>query len=73
MDWTSSDLIYVITWTEIIGIDIAKVIALGSDGAASMTGCKNGVGVQLRQVKPFMIQFHCAAHKLTLVYCPSCW
>ena len=47
-------------------IDIAKVMALGSDGAAPMTGCKNGVGVQLRRVNPFMIQFHCAVHKLAL-------
>ena len=41
-------------------------MALGSDRAATMTGCKNGVGVQLRRVNPVTIQFHCAAHKLAL-------
>ena len=51
------------------GIDIVKVMALGSDGEATMIGCRNGVRVQLRRVNPFMIQFHCAAHKLAL--CPA--
>ena len=48
------------------GIDLTKVMALGSDGAATMTGCRNGVGVQLQRLNPFTIQFHCAAHKLAL-------
>ena len=48
------------------GIDLTKVMALGSDGAATMTGCRNGVGVQLQRLNPFMIQFHCSAHKLAL-------
>ena len=48
------------------GIDLTKVMALGSDGAATMTGCRNGVGVQLQRLNPLMIQFHCAARKLAL-------
>ena len=48
------------------GIDIMKTMALGTDGASTMTGRKNGVGAQLRRENPYMIQFHCAAHKLAL-------
>lgn len=48
------------------GIDIQKTMALGSDGASTMTGVRNGVGVQLRRQNPYMLQFHCAAHKLAL-------
>lgn len=48
------------------GIDIKKTMALGSDGASTMTGNRNGVGVQLRRKNPHMLQFQCAAHKLAL-------
>lgn len=48
------------------GKDMLKLMALGSDGASTMTGCKNGVGTQLKRENPFLIQFHCVAHKLAL-------
>ena len=44
-----------------------KVAGLGSDGAAVMTGVRNGVGVQLKQVYPLLVHVHCLAHRLTFV------
>jgi hypothetical protein len=49
---------------------LEKVIVLGSDGCSVMLGKDNGVGALLRRrpegVLNFMLQFHCAAHKLML-------
>ena len=43
-----------------------KVAGLGSDEAAVMTGVRNGVGVQLKQVYPLLVHVHCMAHRLAL-------
>ncbi len=48
------------------GIEMEKCMALGTDGASTMMGKKNGVGVQLQRLNPYMLQFHCSAHKLAL-------
>lgn len=48
------------------GIEKTKMMALGSDVASTMTGCRNGVGTQLKRDNAFLIQFHCATHKLAL-------
>jgi hypothetical protein len=50
-----------------LGIDIKKVVGFGSDGASVMTGCRSGVGMQLRQSgAEFLIHIHCAAHRISL-------
>jgi hypothetical protein len=47
-------------------IDLKKIVALGTDGASTMMGHRNGVSVQLRRKNPYMLQFHCSAHRLAL-------
>ena len=46
---------------------ISKLCAFGSDGAAVMTGRRNGVSVRLKSHSPRMIAVHCINHCLTLV------
>jgi hypothetical protein len=48
------------------GIPADKILSLGSDGASVMTGVKNGVAAQLKQLSPFLINIHCVAHRLAL-------
>ena len=43
-----------------------KLMGLGTDGAAVMTGCRNGVGMKLKQLNDKMVQVHCVAHRLNL-------
>ena len=38
-----------------------KFMGLGTDGAAVMTGCRNGVGMKLKQLNDKMVQVHCVA------------
>ena len=52
-------------------ITITKIIALGSDGAAVMTGRHNGVGVKLKRECPVFIHVHCCAHRLSLAVSQS--
>ena len=40
-----------------------KLVALGCDGAAVMTGVKGGVGKQLRNIQPCLVTVHCYAHR----------
>ena len=47
-------------------IDISKVIGFGSDGAAVMTGSKNGVATRFRSKCPHIVSIHCMAHRLNL-------
>lgn len=49
-----------------LGLDLNKVVGLGSDGAAVMTGTIGGVGVLLRKSCPSLVHVHCAAHRLAL-------
>ena len=46
--------------------DIANVSSLGSDGAAVMTGRKDGVATRLRRLNSNLISIHCVAHRLAL-------
>ncbi|KAI4800054.1 hypothetical protein KUCAC02_016591, partial [Chaenocephalus aceratus] len=48
------------------GIELSKVMGLGSDGASVMTGKRAGVGALLKRVNPFLIQVHCVAHRAAL-------
>lgn len=47
-------------------LDITRLRAFGSDGAAVMTGRLNGVAVRLKRHSPKMISVHCVAHRLAL-------
>ncbi|KAM4590951.1 zinc finger protein 862-like [Odontesthes bonariensis] len=48
------------------GLDIRRVIGLGSDGASVMMGCHSGVGALLKQESAFAVQVHCIAHRVAL-------
>ena len=47
-------------------LDMAKLRGIGTDGAATMTGCCTGVIVRLKEMNPCAIGEHCAAHRLNL-------
>ena len=47
-------------------LDITRLRAFGSDGAAVMTGRSNRVSVQLKRLSPNMISVYCVAHRLAL-------
>ena len=49
-----------------LDIAITNIIALGSDGAAVMTGHHNGIGVELKRECSLFIHAHCCAHRLSL-------
>ena len=48
------------------GDDYSRIVGLGTDGAAVMTGRLNGLGVKLKQLNNILIQVHCVAHRLNL-------
>ena len=39
-------------YVEEVGLDMAKMRGIGTDGAATMTGCRNGVVARLKQTTP---------------------
>ena len=41
-------------------------IALSTDGASIMIGCKNGLVSLFKKDKPFVTSEHCASHRLAL-------
>ena len=45
----------------------SKLLALGADGAAVMSGQHSGVIAKIQEIYPEMIYIHCAAHRLNLV------
>lgn len=48
-------------------IDPSKIRGIGTDGAATMIGCRNGVVTRLkRELMPTAISVHCSAHRLNL-------
>ncbi|GBC38625.2 zinc finger protein 862-like [Rhizophagus irregularis DAOM 181602=DAOM 197198] len=47
-------------------LDITKLRHFGSDGAATMTGIRNGVATQLKKLNNFITSTHCVAHRLHL-------
>ncbi|XP_060589612.1 zinc finger protein 862-like [Ruditapes philippinarum] len=48
------------------GLDISKMVGIGTDGASVMTGRKNGVVVKLKEHSPSLVGAHCAAHRTAL-------
>ena len=49
-----------------IGLDIDCMVGQGYDGAAAMSGIKNGVQKHVRDVCSSAVYTHCAAHSLNL-------
>jgi len=49
-----------------VKLDMNKIWAIGTDGASTMMGCRNGVVAQLKKITPSAIGIHCAAHRLNL-------
>ncbi|GET56932.1 zinc finger protein 862-like [Rhizophagus irregularis DAOM 181602=DAOM 197198] len=47
-------------------LDITKLRHFGSDGAATITGIRNGVATQLKKLNNFITSTHCVAHRLHL-------
>lgn len=43
------------------GLDISKMVGIGTDGASVITGRKAGIVVKLREHYPSLIGVHCAA------------
>lgn len=56
----------ILEWLESNNIDVDKVMALGSDGAAVMMGVRNGVGKKFKDVNAMLVHIHCYAHRLAL-------
>ena len=48
------------------GIEMSKLIGIGTDGASVMTGRKNGVIKRLQDQCPSLVGVHCAAHRCAL-------
>jgi len=46
--------------------DFSKLIALGTDGATVMVGCRNGLGEKMKEHNKCLVQVHCVAHRLNL-------
>ena len=51
-----------------IGLDIDCMVGQGYDGAAAMSGIKNGVQKHVRDVCSIAVYTHCAAHSLNLCF-----
>ncbi len=49
-----------------------KLVSQAYDGAAVMSGCKNGVHVRMKDVFPNAIYVHCYAHQLNLILKKVC-
>ena len=49
-----------------LGLEVANLVGLGSDGASVMFGKKGGVGVLLSENAPMLTHVHCVAHRLSL-------
>ena len=48
-------------------VNKCNVVGIGTDGAAVMTGCKNGLAVKLQNSGAmYLTQIHCAAHRVSL-------
>ena len=56
----------ILTELNIKGLDIRKMVGIGTDGASVMTGRKSGVVVRLREHTPSLVGIHCAAHRCAL-------
>ncbi|GAQ92582.1 hypothetical protein KFL_010610020 [Klebsormidium nitens] len=52
---------------KLLGVDLAKLVGFGSDGASVMTGRVNGVAAMLtRKLNGHLLSTHCVAHRAAL-------
>ena len=56
----------VCAFVEQASLDMSKLRGIGTDGAATMLGCRTGVVTRLQAIQPSAIGVHCAAHRLYL-------
>ena len=49
-----------------MGEDFANVVAVCTDGANLMVGCRNGVVTKIKEINDKVIGIHCLAHRLSL-------
>ena len=54
-----------------ITLNLEKLAGGATDGAAVMVGSQTGVVTRIKDVVPFFISTHCAAHRLSLVACDA--
>ena len=57
---------HILKYLDDIKHDMKKIRGIGTDGASTMLGCRNGVVAQLKRIRPSAIGVHCAAHRLNL-------
>ena len=55
---------HILKYLDDIKLDMKKIRGIGTDGASTMLGCRNGVVAQLKRIRPSAIGVHCAAHRL---------
>lgn len=62
----------IFSFIESCNLNSVPIIAQSYDGAAVMSGNKNGVQSKVRSKHPEAIYIHCMAHKLNLVVVDTC-
>ena len=63
---TGLNTAHILKYLDDIKLDMKKIRGIGTDGASTMLGCRNGVVAQLKRIRPSAIGIHCAAHRLDL-------
>jgi hypothetical protein len=51
----------------VLGVDLAKLVALATDGGSEYMGSQQGVGVRLKANQCYLMHMHCVAHRAALV------
>ena len=57
----------VLGYMEENGLTMLKTIGLGTDGAAVMTGKRDGIAARFKQRQPLLTNVQCVCHRLALV------
>lgn len=57
---------------ELLGLDIKNIRGQGYDGAANMSGNKEGLQAYISREQPLALYTHCYSHCLNLVLCKAC-
>ncbi|CAI7812652.1 unnamed protein product [Closterium sp. NIES-54] len=60
----AASLLYVfVSHLQALGIELAKISGMSTDGASVMMGSKNGLVARLRLRIPHLVSSHCIAHR----------
>ncbi|CAI7879531.1 unnamed protein product [Closterium sp. NIES-53] len=63
----AASLLYVfVSHVQALGIELAKIAGMSTDGASVMMGSKNGLVARLRLRIPHLVSSHCIAHREAL-------